>query len=255
MANTGLMALLGLDAPPIQLERTLTIILIVHVFYNYAVALRIITGFWANQNPRMEEAARVLGSRGWRVWWEIRLPLLRPAILAAAALVFIFTFTSFGVVLILGGPRFATVEVEISTGPSLNLPIRRAVAGADRDVRDGGYTGLQRRNAAAPDSRLPATQWVGGWVRAPSWPCCFRPLLALVIRSFTIGTEDSFRITGYWPNHATRKPVPPARLSDPCVRRADDVSGARLGLITATLLSRVIPARWLDPFMLPPTAR
>src|SRR5690606_35236376 len=31
--NTALMSLLGLSAPPIQLERTLTIILIVHVFY------------------------------------------------------------------------------------------------------------------------------------------------------------------------------------------------------------------------------
>ena len=55
----------------------------------------------------------MLGANRWRVWWEIRLPMLRPAILAAALLVFIFTFTSFGVVLILGGPRFATLEVEI----------------------------------------------------------------------------------------------------------------------------------------------
>jgi thiamine transport system permease protein len=38
---------------------------------------------------------------------------LAPALLAAALLVFIFDFTSFGVILILGGPRLATLEVEI----------------------------------------------------------------------------------------------------------------------------------------------
>ncbi len=45
--------------------------------------------------------------------WEVTLPLLRPAIAAASLLVFLFCFTSFGVILILGGPRFATLEVEI----------------------------------------------------------------------------------------------------------------------------------------------
>ena len=44
---------------------------------------------------------------------EITLPLLAPALAAAAAIVFLFSFTSFGVVLILGGPRYATLETEI----------------------------------------------------------------------------------------------------------------------------------------------
>ena len=48
-----------------------------------------------------------------RVFFEITLPLLLPAVAAAASLVFLFCFTSFGVILILGGPRFATLEVEI----------------------------------------------------------------------------------------------------------------------------------------------
>src|SRR5690606_19494485 len=96
------------------------LILIAHVFYNYAVALRILVGYWSNQNARIEEAARVLGAHGWRLWLNIRLPMLRPALLAASALVFIFTFTSFGVIVILGGLQFATLEVEIYR-QSLNL--------------------------------------------------------------------------------------------------------------------------------------
>ena len=41
------------------------------------------------------------------------MPLLSPALAAASAIVFLFSFTSFGIVLILGGPRYATIEAEI----------------------------------------------------------------------------------------------------------------------------------------------
>ena len=68
---------------------------------------------WSTLPPALEEAAAVLGANRWRVWWEVTLPLLLPAIGAAALLIYIFSFTAFGTVLILGGPRFATVEVEI----------------------------------------------------------------------------------------------------------------------------------------------
>ncbi len=111
--NQILMSVLNLNTPPIQLIRTLPIILIAHVFYNYAVALRIIAAYWSSQSTYMEDAARVLGCPEWRLWLEIRLPILRPALSAASILVFIFTFTSFGVILILGGPQYATLEVEI----------------------------------------------------------------------------------------------------------------------------------------------
>jgi thiamine transport system permease protein len=55
----------------------------------------------------------------------VTLPLLRPALLAALLLVFMFDFTSFGVILLLGGPRFATIEVEIyiQALSMLNLPL------------------------------------------------------------------------------------------------------------------------------------
>ena len=52
-------------------------------------------------------------------------PLSRPSIVGAAVLVFLFTFTSFGVVLLLGGPGMITIEVEIyrQTTQLLNLPV------------------------------------------------------------------------------------------------------------------------------------
>jgi thiamine transport system permease protein len=58
-------------------------------------------------------------------FFKITLPILGPAVTAAALLVFIFNFTSFGVILILGGPKFATLEVEIfyQTISLFNLPL------------------------------------------------------------------------------------------------------------------------------------
>ena len=43
----------------------------------------------------------------------VTLPLLAPSIIAAASIVFLFTFTSFGVALLLADPAHATLEVEI----------------------------------------------------------------------------------------------------------------------------------------------
>jgi thiamine transport system permease protein len=54
----------------------------------------------------------------------VTLPALMPSLAAAALMVFLFTFTSFGVVQILGGPAFSTLEVEIyrQTAEFLDLP-------------------------------------------------------------------------------------------------------------------------------------
>jgi thiamine transport system permease protein len=113
LLNLFLQQMLGLDQPIFRVDQSLSLILIAHVFFNLALVIRMVTGYWVNLSPRIEESARVLGARGWRIWWDVRLPLLRPVILAAALLVFIYTFTSFGVVLILGGLSFATLEVQI----------------------------------------------------------------------------------------------------------------------------------------------
>ncbi|MCA9924625.1 MAG: iron ABC transporter permease, partial [Anaerolineales bacterium] len=111
--NQVLMALFRLDDAPLRIEQTLTMILLAHVFYNVTVVVRLVGGFWANLNPRMVEAAQLLGASRRRAFWEVTLPLLRPSLLSAALLIYLFTFTSFGVILILGGPAFSTLETEI----------------------------------------------------------------------------------------------------------------------------------------------
>lgn len=123
--NLGLMALFNLQTPPITFLNTFGAILIAHVFYNTTIIIRVVSNAWARQNIRLQQAAKVLGASPWQTFKEVTFPLLRPSILAATLLVFLFNFTSFGVVLMLGGPQFATLEVEIYIQALhlLNLPL------------------------------------------------------------------------------------------------------------------------------------
>ncbi|WP_435838161.1 ABC transporter permease [Streptomyces chrestomyceticus] len=108
----------------VRLDTSVWAILLAHVFFNYAVVVRTVSGLWGQLDPRQEEAARVLGASRWGAWRRVTLPALGPAVAAAALMVFLFTFTSFGVVQILGGPTFSTLEVEIyrQTADFLDLP-------------------------------------------------------------------------------------------------------------------------------------
>ena len=128
--NLGLMAAFDLSAPPLTFVNTLGAILLAHVFYNTTIVLRLVGDFWSRLDPRLVAAARALGASPLRAFWEVTLPLLAPALGAAALLVFIFDFTSFGVVLVLGGPRFATLETEIyrQTIYLFNLPVAAVLA-------------------------------------------------------------------------------------------------------------------------------
>jgi thiamine transport system permease protein len=128
--NLGLMALLRLDAPPITFVNTLWAIVLAHVFYNTTIVARMVGDFWGNLDERLVGAARMLGASRWGAWRRVMLPNLLPVIAAAATLVFIFNFTSFGVILVLGGPRFTTLEVEIytQTVSLFNLPLAAALS-------------------------------------------------------------------------------------------------------------------------------
>jgi thiamine transport system permease protein len=123
--NLGLMRLLGLETAPILFIGTLGAILAAHVFYNTTIVIRILGDAFASLDPRMGQTASSLGASPGRVFWNVTLPVLRPALLAAVVLVFMFDFTSFGVVLLLGAPRHATLEVEIfrQSLSFFNLPL------------------------------------------------------------------------------------------------------------------------------------
>ncbi len=274
--NQALMALFSLERPPIDLRQTLTLILIAHVFYNYTVVLRLVGGFWANLNPRLEEAAAVLGAGRWRAFREVTLPLLTPALAAAALLVFIFCFTSFGVVLLLGGPGFATIEVEIyyQTTALPDLPVAATLSLLQilfTTVLIWLYTHLQARASVPLDlrpqsttQRRPQTRRARLLVAANvvlMLVVLVTPLLALAERAFS--TADGYSLTYFRELSVNRRGsvlfVPPMEAVWNSVRFA--LLTVALALVLGALAARLLSpphtggkrrGAWLDPlFMLP----
>lgn len=273
--NDWLQAAFGLAQPPVRLLYTVWIILLAHAFYNATVVVRIVGGFWANLDPRLEEAAAVLGASRWRRITAVTLPLLLPSIVAAALLVFLFCFTSFGVILILGGPTFTTLEVEIyrQAVNFFNLPLAATLSLLQlliTFVVMVFYTRLQAR-AALPlnlrpqsmTARQPKTarDWalVGG-VNTLLIVVLLAPLLALAVRSVTLGDgPPTLRYYAALNSDAAQSIffVPPMQA----IRNSLLFSGVAvalslvLGLLAAYLLAdnrRSRVARWLDPvFLLP----
>ena len=104
-------------------------ILAAHVFFNVAVVTRIVGGAWATARPAQRRGGGRARSRAAcaRIR-EVTLPQLAPALSAAAALTFLFCFTSFGVILILGGPGRATLETEIYNQAARLFDLQAAAA-------------------------------------------------------------------------------------------------------------------------------
>ena len=196
LLNDLMKTLFSLEYAPIQLERTLAMIIIAHVFYNFAVALRIMTSYWSSVGLGIEEAARCLGADELALWRDVRLPMLRPALLSAGALVFIFTFTSFGVILILGGIRFATLEVQIyyQAVNMFNLPLAAALSLVQifsMLAMMVVYTATQKKLHLAPVSSKTAAKRAKAPLERLGLSLCvaliaillFAPLVALILRS------------------------------------------------------------------------
>ena len=108
------------------LDGTFPAIMMALVFFNIAVVVRTVGTAWEGLDPRQEDAARVLGAGPARVFFTITLPRLGPSIAAAASIVFLFCATAFGVVLVLGGTKFGTIETEIYLLTTQFLDLRGA---------------------------------------------------------------------------------------------------------------------------------
>jgi len=200
MVNSWLQATFGFEQPPVMVLNTLGAVLLGHIFYNYSVVLRIVGGYWSMLDRRLEQAAATLGADRKQTLLRVTVPLLLPAIGAAALLVFIFSFGSFGIVLLLGGPRFATLEVEIyrQTAQLLRLDIAAALSLVQLVVTllmTLAYTRLQARagvpleQRAANDAVAPRT-WSSRLLVAANILVLLAllgaPLVALAVRSVTV---------------------------------------------------------------------
>jgi thiamine transport system permease protein len=103
-------------------------IITAHVFVNYSIAVKTIGGVWAVLDESVDSAAALDGAGRLRTFVSISLPQLVPAIISAASLIFLFSGTSFGIVLVLGGGQVSTIETAIYFTSTQRLDLELAAA-------------------------------------------------------------------------------------------------------------------------------
>ncbi|MEV6910650.1 iron ABC transporter permease [Amycolatopsis sp. NPDC051071] len=183
-------------------------LVLANAFFNVAVVARTVSGLWSHLDPRTVDAARALGASPWRAFRTVTLPALGPAIASSAAVVFLFCATSFGVVLILGGAHYRTLETEIylrtvelldlSGAAALSMVQFAAVVAA---LVVGALARRRRENAVRLRSRSETVRRPRGgewWAVAAGLAVIallMTPIVALLVES--VSTSDGWSFAGY----------------------------------------------------------
>lgn len=105
-------------------------IIVAHVFINYSLAVRTIGSQWASLDRSTEEAAELAGAGRFRSFFSVALPQLQESFIAAAATVFLYCATSYGIILMVGGGLINSLETDIAHAAIglLDLPRTSALA-------------------------------------------------------------------------------------------------------------------------------
>lgn len=180
---------------PSSIERGLVAIVLAHVFFNISVVVRLVAPVWSMLDPDVLAAARTLGASPVSVASRIVFPLARSAVASAGALVFLMTFTSYGIVRILGGHGSSTIEVEIYRRAVLfgDIPGATVLALVQTTIVIAIFARATRRSSAQlhsiTPSRLPAPRWV---------PVLAVGLSAFVLVPLATMILSSVRVDGRW---------------------------------------------------------
>ena len=195
VAALGLLSLFGpRGLTGLDLSETPTLIVLGNLFFNLPLMIRLGYAGFLRVPPNLNAAARTLGASGWRAALGVSIPLAWPGLAAGAVLVFLYSALSFGLPLLLGGERYATLEVEIYTltAYQLRLPEASALILVQLGItllatvlylRLGGGAGA----GVAVARTLPRPH---GWAALATYGLtglvvllCFAPLLAVALRS------------------------------------------------------------------------
>ncbi len=114
----------------IDIPQGLALVVLVHVWYNISVVVRIVVERWLSIRGRYTAAAATLGASAWYRFRTVEWPLILPAFVAGLTLVFLYCIGSFGVVLLLGGGTVPSLEVETwrQTSQLLRLDVAASLA-------------------------------------------------------------------------------------------------------------------------------
>jgi thiamine transport system permease protein len=246
IGESGPLGFLGLDGSAAAIVAGL-------VFFNVAVVIRAVGAAWESLDPRPGEAAAALGASPAHVFRTVTLPMLRPAIVSAASVVFLFCATAFGVVLTLGGLRYSSVETEIYLLTTNLLDLQAAAALSI--VQLLAITALlfvTSRLRAVPDPALARSTARPPRVSAGDWPGVLAtllvvvlvglPIAALLAGSFQVG--DGHGLANYraltTPGSRSALLVPATQALVTSLRTAVDATwmSLSLGILVAVVVTR-----------------
>ncbi|OHX11303.1 ABC transporter permease [Chromobacterium sphagni] len=129
VAAMGVLALFGPQgAAGVNLQDTPWLLLYGNLFFNLPLVVRAACDGFSQVPASRLAAARTLGATRWRAFWRVEWPAALPWLMSSLCLVFLYCFSGFGLALILGGQRYATLEVEIYTLVAYELNLADAGA-------------------------------------------------------------------------------------------------------------------------------
>ena len=131
VAALGVLALLGPQGVfsqwlGIDFQDTPWLLLYGNLFFNLCLVIRAGVDALGQVNAHCVAASRSLGATPWRAFWRVEWPVIAPWLTSSLCLVFLYCFSGFGLALVLGGQRYATVEVEIYTLVAYELKLAQA---------------------------------------------------------------------------------------------------------------------------------
>jgi multiple sugar transport system permease protein len=88
-------------------------LVLAHLVITIPFAVWILMGFFEDIPRELEEAALVDGASRVQTFWRILVPLVRPGLIAAAILCFVFSWNNFQLALVLGGIDVNTAPVAV----------------------------------------------------------------------------------------------------------------------------------------------
>jgi thiamine transport system permease protein len=128
-ANRAVAAAGGLEEGPFHILYHPRAIILAHGFYNFPLVIRLAGDGIAQARKAYAPAALSLGASPLAAAVTALFPPVLPSIISAALLVFLYSFTSFAVVLVLGGgPAATTLAVEIYRYARVSLDFQNAGA-------------------------------------------------------------------------------------------------------------------------------